>query len=70
MAGPLRTSFLPQLVAIAIPARVRTHIALLLASGAFQEREATVIGAVLMYLVASLLLSVPYERWRKSVTSD
>jgi len=45
-------------------------IALLLASGAFPEREATVIGAVLMYLVASLLLSVPYERWRKSVTSD
>jgi bile acid:Na+ symporter, BASS family len=45
-------------------------IALLLASGAFPEREATVLGAVLMYLVASLLLSVPYERWRKSVTSD
>jgi BASS family bile acid:Na+ symporter len=45
-------------------------IALLLASGAFPEHEATVLGAVLMYLVASLLLSVPYERWRKSVTSD
>ena len=45
-------------------------IALLLASGAFPEREATVLGAVLMYLVASLLLSVPYERWRKSVTSN
>jgi bile acid:Na+ symporter, BASS family len=45
-------------------------IALLLASGAFPEREATVLGAVLMYLVASLWLSVPYERWRKSVTSN
>ena len=44
-------------------------IALLLASGAFPEHEATVIGAVLLYLFAALLLAVPYERWRKSVTS-
>ena len=45
-------------------------IALLLASGAFPEHEATVIGTVLLYLLAALLLAVPYERWRKSVTSD
>ena len=43
-------------------------IALLLASGAFPEHEATVIGTVLLYLLAALLLAVPYERWRKSVT--
>jgi BASS family bile acid:Na+ symporter len=40
-------------------------IALVLASGAFPEHEATVIGTVLLYLLASLLLAVPYERWRK-----
>jgi BASS family bile acid:Na+ symporter len=40
-------------------------IALLLASGAFPERESTVIGTVLFYLLASMLLSFFYERWRK-----
>ena len=44
-------------------------IALLLASGAFPEHESTVIGTVLLYLLAALLLAVPYERWRKQVTS-
>jgi len=44
-------------------------VALLLASGAFPEQEATVIGAVLLYLLTALLLAVPYERWRKSVIS-
>ena len=42
-------------------------IALLLASGAFPEHEATVIGTVLLYLLAALLLALPYERWRKQV---
>jgi BASS family bile acid:Na+ symporter len=42
-------------------------IALLLASGAFPEQEATVIGTVLLYLLAALLLTVPYERWRMQV---
>lgn len=42
-------------------------IALLLASGAFPEHEATVIGTVVLYLLAALLLAVPYERWRKQV---
>jgi bile acid:Na+ symporter, BASS family len=45
-------------------------IALLLASGAFPEHEATVTGTVLLYLLAALLLAVPYERWRKQVASD
>jgi BASS family bile acid:Na+ symporter len=40
-------------------------IALLLASGAFPEQEATVIGTVLLYLLVSLLLPIPYERWCK-----
>ncbi len=40
-------------------------IALLLASGAFPEREATVIGTALLYLLASLVLPIPYERWRR-----
>ena len=45
-------------------ATVHRHpaIALLLASGAFPEHESTVIGTVLLYLLASLLLAVPYER--------
>ena len=42
-------------------------IALLLASGAFPEHEATVIGTVLLYLLVALLLAVPYERWRTQV---
>lgn len=48
-------------------ATVHRHpaIALLLASGAFPEHESTVIGTVLLYMLASLLLAVPYERWRK-----
>ena len=27
------------------------------------------VGTVLLYLLAALLLAVPYERWRKQVTS-
>lgn len=38
-------------------------IALLLASGAFPEHQTTVIGTVLLYLIAALLLPIPYERW-------
>jgi len=53
-------------------AAVHRHpaVALLLASAAFPEHESTVIGTVLLYMLASLLLAIPYERWRKSVTSD
>ena len=45
-------------------------IALLLASAAFPEHESTIIGTVLLYMLASILLAIPYERWRKSVTPD
>lgn len=41
-------------------------VALLLASGVFPGHEATVTGAVLLYLLIALLLNVPFERWRKS----
>jgi len=40
-------------------------IALLLASGALPEHESTVIGTVLLYLLAALLLPIALERWRK-----
>jgi BASS family bile acid:Na+ symporter len=40
-------------------------VALVLASGAFPELESTVIGMVLLYLLASLLLPIAYQRWRK-----
>jgi BASS family bile acid:Na+ symporter len=40
-------------------------IALLLASSAFPGSEATVIGTVMLYMIASLLLSGAYERWIK-----
>jgi BASS family bile acid:Na+ symporter len=40
-------------------------IALVLASGAFPEQQATVIGTVLLYLLVALLLQLPYERWRR-----
>jgi BASS family bile acid:Na+ symporter len=42
-------------------------IALLLASSAFPEQQAPVMGAVLLYLVAALLFTIPYERWRQSI---
>jgi len=44
-------------------------IALLLATGALPEHESNVIAMVLLYLLATLLLAIPYERWRKSVAS-
>ena len=40
-------------------------IALLLASGAFPEHESTIVGTVLLYLLAALLVPIAYERWRK-----
>jgi BASS family bile acid:Na+ symporter len=41
-------------------------IALLLASGAVPEHESTVVGTVLLYLFAALLIAVPYERWHQA----
>ncbi len=40
-------------------------IALLVASGAFPDKNGTVIGTVLLYLLASLLLAIPYEKRRQ-----
>jgi hypothetical protein len=40
-------------------------IALLLASGAFPQLQPTLIGTVLLYLLASLLLPVLLMRWLK-----
>ena len=40
-------------------------IALLVASGAFPDNDATVIGTVLLYLLAALMLPIPYERRRR-----
>jgi BASS family bile acid:Na+ symporter len=42
-------------------------IALLLASSAFPEQQAAVMGVVLIYLIVALLVTVPYERWRESI---
>jgi len=40
-------------------------IALLLASGAFPEQQPTVIGTVLIYLLASIVVPILLMRWRK-----
>jgi BASS family bile acid:Na+ symporter len=40
-------------------------IALLLASGAFPEQQPTVIGTVLIYLLASIVVPILLRRWRK-----
>ena len=40
-------------------------IALLLASGAFPQQQTTVIGTVLIYLLASIALPILLMRWRK-----
>lgn len=42
-------------------------IALILASGSRQHPGDAVIGTVLLYMLVSLLLSSPYERWRQRV---
>jgi BASS family bile acid:Na+ symporter len=48
-------------------ANVSRHpgVALLLGSSAFPEHVPVVTGAVLLYLVASLVVPIPYERWLK-----
>ncbi len=60
----LRPGAAPRLAALAD--RVG-GVVLLLASGAFPSHEATVIGAVLLYLLAALLLAGPYDCWRTQV---
>jgi BASS family bile acid:Na+ symporter len=45
-------------------------VALILASGAGQQAEDGVIGTVLLYILLSLVLSIPYERWRRRVIAS
>jgi bile acid:Na+ symporter, BASS family len=53
-------------------ANVSRHpgVALLLASGALPEHVHAVVGAVLLYLLASMIVPIPYERWLKRTTGD
>jgi BASS family bile acid:Na+ symporter len=44
-------------------------IAMVLASGAFPEHQTAVLGAVVLYLIAALVVTIPYERWRESIAS-
>ena len=48
-------------------ANVSRHpgVALLLGSSALPEHAPAVVGAVLLYLVASMIVPIPYERWLK-----
>jgi bile acid:Na+ symporter, BASS family len=48
-------------------ANVSRHpgLALLLGTGALPEHAPAVLGAVLLYLVASMIVPIPYERWLK-----
>ena len=48
-------------------ANVSRHpgVALLLASSALPEHVPAVTGAVLLYLIASMVVPIPYERWLK-----
>ena len=53
--------------AVLASAMVSRHpaIALLLANGAFPQRDATVMGAALLYLLVALVLPLPLERRRR-----
>ena len=52
-------------------ANVSRHpgVALLLGSSALPEHVPAVTGAVLLYLVASMVVPIPYERWLKKSTA-
>jgi BASS family bile acid:Na+ symporter len=45
-------------------------IALLLASEVFPDSERAILGTVLLYLIASIAITVPYQRWRRKVLVD
>jgi BASS family bile acid:Na+ symporter len=53
-------------------ANVSRHpgVALLLASSALPEDVPAVTGAVLLYLIASMVVPIPYERWQKRAAAD
>jgi hypothetical protein len=40
-----------------------------LATGVFPEHETAITGAVLLYLLANVVLTLPYVRWRKKVAA-
>ena len=42
-------------------------IALLLASEVFPDSQRAILGTVLLYLIASIAITVPYQRWRVKV---
>jgi bile acid:Na+ symporter, BASS family len=42
-------------------------IALLLASGVFPDHGRIILGTVLLYLLATITLTIPYQRWRCQV---
>ena len=44
-------------------------IALVLATGVFPDNEKVILGTVLLYLLFSIVLIVPYQCWRKKVLS-
>jgi BASS family bile acid:Na+ symporter len=53
-------------------ANVSRHpgVALLLGSSALPEHVPAVTGAVLLYLVASMVVPIPYERWLRRTSGD
>lgn len=55
-------------LAVATAAR-HPGVALVLATGVFPEHETAITGAVLLYLLANVVLTVPYIRWRKKVAA-
>ncbi len=53
-------------------ANVSRHpaVALLLATGALPDYQSAALGTVILYLLAVMLVPIPYERWLKRTTGD
>lgn len=53
-------------------ANVSRHpaVALLLATGALPDYQSAVLGTVILYLLAVMIVPIPYERWLKRTTGD
>jgi len=45
-------------------------VGLVLASSALPESQPAVLATVLLYLLASILLTIPYQRWRRKVLAS
>jgi BASS family bile acid:Na+ symporter len=56
-------------LAIATAAR-HPALALAIAKANFPEQSPLVAGAVVIYLLLRLILSIPYTRWRKQAVSE